>query len=89
MFVLVYTPHGVLSQKQTESVGSPHRETRQTKGVATLGRNEEDQPPPSGLRGSNLGAKETLWGGGKGILDETWSRKGAKLAKVWEGFPQK
>ena len=45
----VSTTRGVLSQKQTESVGSPHRETLQTKVVTTLGRNKDNHPPPPGL----------------------------------------
>ena len=62
----VYTPHGALSQKQTGSVGSPHIETRQTKAVANVGRNEDDRPPPPGLRDAHLGAKDTLGGGRQG-----------------------
>ena len=40
-------PHEALSQKKTDSVGFPDRETRQqtTKGAAYLGRNEDNQPP--------------------------------------------
>ena len=92
----INTPHGVLSQKKTDSVGSPLRETRQTKGAAILGRN--------GDSGTQLGAKildETLRRKGDNLakvweelphdtsIQGTWRRKSQKLGGRETGSPVK
>ena len=57
--------HGELIQKQTGSVGSPHRVVNQTRGATTkeggptVARNKKDPSHSPGLRGPCLGSKDT------------------------------